>query len=78
MNIIRFTAALLLISALCGCASSSTGTSNLKTEPTLRDKYVHAVNESNRSHAASVIWLYYPSDAEVERRMAKSNKASKD
>lgn len=67
MNIIRLTALLLLLSALSGCASSGSTT---KTEPSLSDRYVHAINQSNRNHASSVIWVNYPSDEEVARRVS--------
>lgn len=71
MNIIRFTVALLMLLALGGCASTSSPSKNVKTEPSLSDKYVHAVNESNRNRASSVHWVNYPTDEEVAKRLAK-------
>lgn len=72
MNIIRFTAALLLILVLSGCASSGSTTKNANTEPSLNDKYVHAINEGNRARVSSVHWVNYPSDEEVARRLKKN------
>lgn len=78
MNIIRFTAAVLLILAVSGCANNSSLAKKPNPNPSMNDKYVHAINTSNRSRVSHVIWVNYPSDDEVAKRFGVEKDDSKD
>lgn len=70
MHIIRLTSLLLLFLVLSACASSGGSTNSAKAEPSLRDQYVHAVNQGNRSRMSTVLWVNYPTDEQISRRLS--------
>lgn len=69
MHTIRLATVLMLFSLLSACASSGSTPKAGNTDPSLRDKYIHAINEGNRSSMSTVRWVNYPSDEEIARRL---------